>query len=64
MSKNGHRPISIDQIEKDIQARDEYDRNRKYAPLKKAEDAIEIDTSNMTIDEVVEKMLTFISRKA
>ncbi|GAB7232444.1 MULTISPECIES: (d)CMP kinase [Facklamia] len=64
LSKNGHRPISIDQIEKDIQARDEYDRNRKYAPLKKAEDAIEIDTSNMTIDEVVEKMLTFISRKA
>ena len=64
LSKNGHRPISIEQIEKDIQARDEYDRNRKYAPLKKAEDAIEIDTSNMTIDEVVEKMLTFISRKA
>lgn len=64
LSKNGHRPISIDQIEKDIQARDEYDRNRKYAPLKKAEDAIEIDTSNMTIDEVVEKMVTFISRKA
>lgn len=64
LSKNGHRPISIEQIEKDIQARDEYDRNRKYAPLKKAEDAIEIDTSNMTIDEVVEKMLTFISRNA
>ena len=64
LSKNGHRPISIEQIEKDIKARDEYDRNRKYAPLKKAEDAIEIDTSNMTIDEVVEKMLTFISRNA
>ncbi|PKY93716.1 (d)CMP kinase [Facklamia hominis] len=64
LSKNGHSPISIEQIEKDIQARDEYDRNRKYAPLKKAEDAIEIDTSNMTIDEVVEKMLTFISRNA
>ncbi|RYC98376.1 (d)CMP kinase [Facklamia hominis] len=64
LSKNGHSPISIEQIEKDIQARDEYDRNRKYAPLKKAEDAIEIDTSNITIDEVVEKMLTFISRNA
>ncbi|WPJ89958.1 (d)CMP kinase [Facklamia hominis] len=64
LSKKGHSPISIEQIEKDIQARDEYDRNRKYAPLKKAEDAIEIDTSNMTIDEVVEKMLTFISRNA
>lgn len=64
LSKKGYSPISIEQIEKDIQARDEYDRNRKYAPLKKAEDAIEIDTSNMTIDEVVEKMLTFISRNA
>ena len=30
--------------------------NRKTSPLRKAEDAIEIDTSNMTITEVVEEI--------
>ena len=37
----------------DIIARDEYDSNREVAPLTCAEDARELDTTNMTIDEVV-----------
>ena len=37
----------------EIIRRDEFDSNRKESPLKKAEDAIEIDTSFMNIDEVV-----------
>ena len=36
--------------------RDYQDMNRKSSPLRKAEDAIEIDTSNMTIDEVVKEI--------
>ena len=36
-----------------IEARDEYDSSRTVAPLVKAADAVEIDTSGMTIDEVV-----------
>lgn len=41
-------------IENDIEKRDEIDINREYSPLMKANDAIEIDTSLMSVDEVVE----------
>ena len=50
----------IDTIEKDIIARDEQDMNRAIAPLKKAEDAILLDSSDMTIEEVVEKIMSII----
>ena len=44
----------INEIARDIEERDTRDMNREIAPLKKAEDATYIDSSNMTIDEVVE----------
>lgn len=44
----------------DLQNRDTIDSTREVAPLKKAQDAIYIDTTHLTIEEVVEKMLTFI----
>lgn len=44
----------LDKIEKDIIIRDEQDMNREIAPLKQAEDAILVDSSDMTIDEVVD----------
>lgn len=44
----------LKKIEEDIITRDEQDMNRKIAPLKQAEDAICVDSSNLTIDEVVE----------
>lgn len=43
----------LDQIEEDIITRDKQDMNRKIAPLKQAEDAVLVDTSYMTIPEVV-----------
>ena len=43
----------LDKIEKDIIARDEQDMNREIAPLKQAEDAVFVDTSYMTIPDVV-----------
>ena len=51
------------QIEQQIIQRDESDMNRKYHPLKKAEDAIEIDTSFMSIEEVVFKILNIVEEK-
>lgn len=45
--------ITISQIIEDIKKRDFSDENRGVAPLKKASDAIEIDTTHLTIDEVV-----------
>ncbi len=44
----------VDQLMADIGARDAYDSGRELAPLRKAEDAVEIDTTGMTIAEVIE----------
>ena len=44
---------SLDRIEADIIARDEQDMNREIAPLRAADDAVLVDTSYMTIPEVV-----------
>lgn len=49
-----------DEIYKDIAKRDYQDMNRKTSPLKKADDAIEIDTSDMTIEEVVSAIRNLI----
>ena len=49
-------------IKKDIEQRDYQDMNREIAPLKQAEDAILVDTSDMTIDEVVDKITELAGR--
>lgn len=45
--------ISYEEVLQSIQERDHIDSTRKESPLRKAEDAIEIDSSTMSIDEVV-----------
>ncbi len=50
------------QIERDIITRDEQDMNREIAPLKQAEDAIYLDTSDMTIEEVVTKIVSLVQK--
>ena len=50
------------QIERDIIARDEQDMIREIAPLKQAEDAIYLDTSDMTIEEVVTKIVSLVQK--
>ena len=50
------------QIERDIIARDEQDMNREIAPLKQAEDSIYLDTSDMTIEEVVTKIVSLVQK--
>lgn len=47
----------LEKIEADIIERDERDMNREASPLRQAEDAILVDTSDLTIDEVIEKIL-------
>ena len=42
--------------------RDYQDMHRAISPLKKADDAIELDTSNMTLEEVVDQVLTLINK--
>lgn len=48
----------LDVIEKDIIERDHQDMTREISPLRQAEDAILVDSSYMTIDEVVEKIIS------
>jgi cytidylate kinase len=47
---------SFDEVRQQVAARDKADSERKVAPLRKADDAIEIDSSTMTADQVVETM--------
>lgn len=54
---------TYEEVLRNIMDRDQRDLNREIAPLKQAEDAIYIDTSNMTIDEVVDKIVGIIQEK-
>lgn len=54
---------TYDEVLKEINERDFQDKNRAVAPLKRAKDAIEIDTSDMTINEVVEKIIEKVQEK-
>jgi len=53
----------IHELVEDIQRRDAYDSSRELSPLTKAEDAIEIDTTDLTIDEQVSKIIEIVNKK-
>ena len=53
----------LDAVEQEIKERDYRDSHRDYHPLKKADDAVEIDTSDLRISEVVDKMMGYINEK-
>ncbi|MCQ2387845.1 MAG: (d)CMP kinase [Clostridia bacterium] len=59
LSLKGHK-VDFEELKKEIEQRDYNDRHRDFAPLVKAEGAIEIDTSFMTIEQVVNKVISFI----
>ncbi len=48
---------NLEEIQKDIEERDERDMNRTVSPLKQAEDAVLVDSSDMTIEQVVSHIL-------
>ena len=54
--------VSLEDVEEDVRNRDTIDSTREVAPLKKAEDAIYVDTTKMTIEEVVETLLERIQK--
>jgi len=56
--------VNKTEIKENISMRDKLDSTRELSPLVKAKDAFEIDTSNITIDEQVEKILTIINKIA
>ena len=52
--------VSLEEIENDVLNRDTIDSTREVGPLKRAKDATYVDTTNMTIQEVVDMLLTHI----
>ncbi len=56
--------VSLDRLLADIKARDDQDSNRAVAPLKPADDAIIIDSTKLTIQEVLDKVLDTMRRNA
>ena len=56
-------PCTMKDIEEDVKRRDYIDSHRDFAPLKQAEDAICLDTSDMTIEEVVAEVIRIIKDK-
>ena len=52
--------VDFDNLYKEIEQRDYNDSHREFSPLKKADDALVLDTSDMTVDEVLEKVLSYI----
>lgn len=51
--------LTLEQVTREIEERDQYDSTRQFSPLKKAEDAFEVDTSDLTIDEIVFLILEY-----
>ncbi len=56
----GSQDISFEEVKRDMEYRDRNDSTREFAPLSKAPDAIEIDTTDMDIEQVIEKIITTI----
>ncbi len=51
--------VTLQEVYDDLVRRDYNDMNRDFAPLKKAQDAVEVDSSMLTIEEVVEKIVRY-----
>ncbi|TXR63553.1 (d)CMP kinase [Bacillus sp. AY18-3] len=52
---------NLEQLKKEIAQRDKLDSEREVSPLKKADDALELDTTSLSIEEVVQKIMSIIS---
>jgi len=55
--------VAIKDLKKDIETRDRFDSERSHSPLKKAFNAIEIDTTNMTLEQQLDVMIRNVNLK-
>ena len=61
--EKGNTDLDINLIEDEIIKRDEADMNREISPLKQAEDAYYLDSSDMTLEEVVSKIVSMVKEE-
>lgn len=59
--KNPH--ITIDEVKTNLEVRDYIDSNREFSPLKKAEDAVVLDNSNLTTKEQLKIALAWVKER-
>ncbi len=62
LQAQGHEGI-MSQILAEVEARDARDSSRKHSPLKPAKDALVVDTTNLSIDQVINQVLNLIEKK-
>ena len=60
--KHGVGNVDYEQVLADIMRRDELDSSRDTSPLRPADDAVILDTSDLSIDEVVERICSLVQR--
>jgi len=63
LKEKGNTEITFEEVKKDIIYRDKNDSSRDFAPLTKAKDAVEIDSTHMTVEQVVKEILSYINHQ-
>jgi len=63
LRRNGH-DVDLQELAEQIRQRDHFDSTRAISPLRKAEDAVEVDTTHLNIEEVVARVLAIIKGEA
>lgn len=64
LAQQGETHHQLDEIMRDIIARDQRDASRDVAPMKQADDAILLDTSNLSFEQVLERIISLAKQKA
>ncbi len=64
LQNRGNTVATLAEVKADIEYRDQQDSQRSFAPLRQADDAVLVDTTRMTIDEVVATIISQIETKA
>ena len=62
-ANDGVAPQTLDEVLADILARDKNDTTREFSPLRKADDAVVVDSTNMTQDEVVDEIVRLLKSR-
>ncbi|NCB00044.1 MAG: (d)CMP kinase [Clostridia bacterium] len=63
LQNRGNQTVTLAEVRADIEYRDRQDSERAFAPLRQAEDAVLVDTTNLTIEEVVQTILGLIESR-
>ena len=56
-------PQNLEEVRREMACRDQNDSSRKEAPLKPADDAILVDSTSLSVGEIVERMLDYVKKK-